>query len=66
MILVINFLLKVNESIELCLDNERDIWYLSVKELWSASVIFSETKDSLILNSSAQNVKILNAVIGRY
>jgi hypothetical protein len=58
--------LKVNESIELCLGNERDIWYLSVKELWSANVIFAETKDTLILNSSAQNVKILNAVIGRY
>lgn len=60
----LKLLTTINESIELCLGNERDIWYLSVKELWSANVIFSETKDALILNSSAQNVKILNAVIG--
>jgi hypothetical protein len=51
-----------NKVINLCLDNERDIWYLLLNELCSAIYLAEEYRDPTIVQYAAKNSLLLSVV----
>jgi hypothetical protein len=54
-----------NKTVDLCVEEERNLWFILLNEICSAILLSEEAKDLSIVQYAAKNVIFINALILR-